>query len=547
MAPIIRTCSALALVGLGLAVPAQANNSPLSSYARARLADSAGEGAAATKAYAAALATASDQDSIVFRAYREAIASGDEALALRAAQIRNARSLSTPDAQLLLFGNSVKRADWPGARAAIKWIDADGSLAFLTPVLSAWADFGARAGDPIAALSRAERPDGLATTYIREHRVLMLLALGRKAEGLAELRAQIGANSRTLPLRLAAAAQLVALKDRETALAVLGGDDRALVKARALVSAGQPLPGAVNTAGKGAAWLLASVSRDLMRDSPSGAAVTLARLATFAAPPGDPMQLTLAQALSLSNDDTGALAALDSIDSSGIYGDSAADTRLAVFQRAGRNEEAVALARSSAQSGLARDFARLGDALARLSQNREAAEAYGKSLARLEADKVQVSWNLWFLHGGALEAAGDWAAAKPALEKALALGGDQPEVLNHLGYAMLVRGESVERATGLIARAQALRPEDAAINDSLGWAWFKRGDFGKAIPILESAASRDPTISEISEHLGDAYWAAGRRIEARYSWQAALVQAEDDKIRTRLRGKIADGLMSRKP
>jgi tetratricopeptide (TPR) repeat protein len=546
VARIIRTCSAV-LLALAVAIPAEASNSPLASYARARLADSAGESKAAVEAYAAALATASDEDSIVLRAYREAIASGDQTLALRAARIRNARRLSTPDAQLLIFGDSVKRADWPGARAAISWIEADGSLAFLTPVLTAWTDFGARSGDPMAALSRAERPDGLASTYIRGHRVLMQLAAGRKADGLAELRAHIDGNSRTLPLRLAAAAQLVALKDRESALAVLSGDDPALMKARTLVTAGKPLPGAVNTASKGTAWLFATVSRDLMRDSPSGAAVTLARLAEFGDPASDAVRLTLAQALSLSDDDGAALAALDRIDPAGIYGESAADTRIAVLQRAGRNADAALLSRQNARSGKARDLAQLGDALARISQFREAAEAYGQAITKLEADKVQVSWTLWFLRGGALESAKDWSAAKPALEKALALGGDQPEVLNHLGFAMLERGESMERATSLIARAQALRPDDAAINDSLGWAWYKRGEFGKAIPILEAAASRDPTIAEISEHLGDAYWAAGRRIDARYSWHAALVQAEDDGVRQRLRGKIADGPEARRP
>jgi tetratricopeptide (TPR) repeat protein len=543
----IRICkpAVIAALLLSVATPVIASTSPLGSYARARLADSAGEGGAAVEAYSEALTAAPGDDAIAVRAYREAIASGDRTLALRAARLREERQRSTPDAQLLIYSDAIQRADWAKARAAVKWIEADGGLGFLAPVLTAWTDFGARSGDPLAAMARLERPDGLASVYVREHRVLLLLAMGRKAEALTELRSQTG--SRVLPLKLAAAAQLVQARDREAALAALQGDDAPLVQARTLVSGGKPLPGAVNTASRGAAWLFASVARDLMRDSPSGAALTLARLAEFAAPPSDAVRMTLAQSLSLSGDAERALAQLDLIDGAGLYGDSARDTRISVLQRADRNDAAVAVARKAAESGTARDHARLGDALARVEQYRDAADAYAKAIDRLEADKVQVSWNLWFLYGGVLEAAKDWAAARPALEKALAIGGDQPEILNHLGYAMLERGEQLDRATALIAKAQQLRPDDAAIADSLGWAWFKRGEVAKAIPILEAASARDPTISEIAEHLGDAYWAAGRRIDARYSWQAALVQADKDDVQARLRAKIADGLPARKP
>ena len=50
----------------------------------------------------------------------------------------------------------------------------------------------------------------------------------------------------------------------------------------------------------------------------------------------------------------------------------------------------------------------------------------------------------------------------------------------------------------------------------------------------------DATVAEISEHLGDAYWAAGRRIDARYAWRAALVQADEGEAK-RLTAKIDFG------
>src|SRR3546814_4313939 len=43
------------------------------------------------------------------------------------------------------------------------------------------------------------------------------------------------------------------------------------------------------------------------------------------------------------------------------------------------------------------------------------------------------SSDLWLQKGGALEQAGDWENARPALEKALELAPNEPIVLNYLG------------------------------------------------------------------------------------------------------------------
>ena len=45
----------------------------------------------------------------------------------------------------------------------------------------------------------------------------------------------------------------------------------------------------------------------------------------------------------------------------------------------------------------------------------------------------------------------------------------------------------------------------------------------------------------IVEHLGDAYWQAGRRFQARYTWRAAALLAEAD-MAARIEAKLRDGL-----
>ena len=93
----------------------------------------------------------------------------------------------------------------------------------------------------------------------------------------------------------------------------------------------------------------------------------------------------------------------------------------------------------------------------------------------------------------------------------------------------------------MLEKAARLKPDDPAIADSLGWAYFRLGEAMRALPLIEAAATTDPGNAEIGEHLGDVYWRAGRRFEARYAWNAARSVATGAAA-TRLDGKIADGL-----
>ena len=92
----------------------------------------------------------------------------------------------------------------------------------------------------------------------------------------------------------------------------------------------------------------------------------------------------------------------------------------------------------------------------------------------------------------------------------------------------------------MIRRAVEQRPDSGAIIDSLGWAYFRMGDYDQAIENLERAVELMPADATLNDHLGDAYWRAGRRIEARFQWQRALAYEPDD--RAAIEAKLANGL-----
>jgi tetratricopeptide (TPR) repeat protein len=549
----IRICSSVAALALLASTSATARTSdpsPLKNYAAGRMADLEGASAVAAVAYSNALLALPSDGALALRAYRLAIEAGDRNIALSAARTLDLQNALPADAIILLFTDRLARRDWSGAQGLLDRLDPKVGLGFLVPVLRAWAQYGAGSGDPLTTLAVPEK-DSLILSYAREHRALMLIARGAFDEGQASVATLATPDARGIALRLAAAAQLANKGKKPAALDLLKGEDSAVRGAQKLIEAGKPLAGAVDQPGEGVATLLARVASDLMRDRATPAALTLARLASFSAPNDDMVRLVLAQALLANGKIDGAMATLEQIKPTTIFAGALNELRIETLQQAGRDEDALARAKTAASepSASINEQLLLGQSYARLRRFREAADAYEVVIKRIQGDNSNTkpgqgaaSWSLWLLYGGALDAAKDWARAKPALERAVALGPEQASALNHLGYAMLERGENLEEATKLVAKASALRPNDPAITDSLGWAFFKRGQTAEAITILENAVASDPTISETSEHLGDAYWTAGRRVDARYTWRAALVQTSDAEVISRLNAKIADGL-----
>ena len=101
---------------------------------------------------------------------------------------------------------------------------------------------------------------------------------------------------------------------------------------------------------------------------------------------------------------------------------------------------------------------------------------------------------------------------------------------NALGYTMLGMPKAdVAEAFKLIQSAYRMDSENPSINDSMGWAYFKRGDAEAALPYLEFAYEQEPS-AEVAAHLGEVYWTLGKKDKARTVWEAALKEEPDDKI-----------------
>ncbi len=131
-------------------------------------------------------------------------------------------------------------------------------------------------------------------------------------------------------------------------------------------------------------------------------------------------------------------------------------------------------------------------------------------------------WRGFYFRGISYERLKMWDLAEGDLLQAYELVPNNPHVLNYLGYSWIDRGENLQDGFRLLRRAVDLRDDDGAIMDSLGWAYYRLGDYASSVVYLERAVALVPDVSEILDHLGDAYWQVGRRLEAKFQWKRAL-------------------------
>ncbi len=467
--------------------------------------------------------------------------SGDYPLALTAARRLDAAGALPPLRRVLLAAEALRTRDWAAAEREAALLATDQVLSLMSPAIRAWRAFGARVGDPAAALAPME--NGPVSGYAVEHRALLELAAGR-GDGSLFLTLSPDAGLRPQHLRLLAAAEFQARGDRATALALAAGDQPAMAAARRMIEAGRPLPGRLDTAAEGFAEFLSRVAIDFSQQNVAREGLILARLASYLAPEAA-QPLMIAAEIADDSDPAAAARILARVSAESPFASVARDLRIAYLSRGGQSAVAFAEVseRTRAGSREVRDWVQLGQLHDDANRHDEAAQAYARAqeLARTSPDPALPLWTIILARAGALDQGGKWPEARAALREAHRLAPNEPLVLNYLGYAMIDRGEAMDESEAMIREAVRLAPDNAAIIDSLGWALFKRGRVAEAIPLLERAARGEPADIEINEHLGDAYYTAGRRIEARFAWRAALVYAEGA-VAERLRGKIDRGL-----
>ncbi len=94
----------------------------------------------------------------------------------------------------------------------------------------------------------------------------------------------------------------------------------------------------------------------------------------------------------------------------------------------------------------------------------------------------------------------------------------------------------------MIKRSVEQRPDDGYIVDSLGWAYYRLGNYDEAVKNLERAVELKPVDPTINDHLGDVYWKVDRMLEAKFQWSHARdLKPETDEL-AKIEQKLKVGL-----
>lgn len=183
----------------------------------------------------------------------------------------------------------------------------------------------------------------------------------------------------------------------------------------------------------------------------------------------------------------------------------------------------------------------LGNVLRGHKKFAECADVYSKAVATV-AKPEKANWVIFYFRGICYERSKQWASAEVDLKKALELFPEQPHVLNYLGYSWIDQGINLDDGMAMIKRAVQQRPDDGYIVDSLGWAYYRLGNYEEAAKQLERAIELKPEDPTINDHLGDAYWRVGRVLEAKFQWAHARDLKPDPEDLPKIEEKLKAGL-----
>jgi tetratricopeptide (TPR) repeat protein len=336
-------------------------------------------------------------------------------------------------------------------------------------------------------------------------------------------------------------AEALALYDTALANQPAGGAD-GLTAARARAAAGKPPPPAP-TLKEGAAEALLAPAATMQAAKQNQLALAYLRLALRLDPHRDEAWVMLGD-VKMEEGDIAAAREAYSQPKPDSTQSLPARTKLAWSYQSDKNPEmALKLARETAQSGDPEARLALGDLL-RVNERYDEAAVL---LTGLINEEKTPDWRLLYARGVSYERLNRWPEAERDLQAALKARPDDPEIQNYLGYSWIDRGINVKEGMALVEKAVASNPKSGAMTDSLGWAYYRLGDYKKAVGLLEAAVEMEAGEPEINDHLGDAYWRVGRRDEARFQWRRVLTLDPPEKLKAAAEGKLATGLAPDQP
>ena len=541
-----------------VSVPPTSPYTPASSlegnYLAAYIAGASRDTAAAAVFYREALKEDPSNPELLERAFVSFLVDGDISGATRVAERLIRRDPSNGLAQLALGVRAFKTRQYATVRAVFSRGGRGRAADLAATMLTAWSYAGSRDTKRALEVLNGIKGERGFPAFRDYHAGLIAEYLGNLPEAERRFRSAYEADKTTLRVVDALGRLLSREAKGEEALAVYRAYDAISPRhpfiryALDELAAGRTLPPLMQNPQDGAAEVLYGLGSAGTQQGDELASLVYLRPALYLNPDHSLAMVTLADVLERMKQTEQAIDVLKGVPAVSPLKTNA-DIQIGLsLERLGRSEEATEqLDRVRAERPHDIEvLVALGNVLRSRKKYSDAAEVYTQAIDQLpEGDAGR--WPLFYYRGTAYERAKELDKAEADLKHALSLVPDsQPlgrsQVLNYLGYSWVDMGRNLDEAFRMLKRAVELNPRDGMIIDSLGWAYYRFGQFDEAVRELEKAAELKAGDPVINDHLGDAYWQVGRKLEASFQWQHAKDSGPEPDDLKRIDEKLAGGL-----
>jgi tetratricopeptide (TPR) repeat protein len=518
------------------------------SYLAARHAGVQRDATAAAAYYRAALRGDPRNSELLERAFLSVLAEGDVDEAVRLAEQVVKQDRSDRIARLVLGVRALKQKNYPAARQNLTQSVRGPITDLAATLLASWATYGA--GDAKNAVESIDKLQGADWYALFKdlHAGLILDLAGNKKE--AGKRFDRAHKLDATALRLVESyGSWLSRNKKDDALAVYQAFDAQLPRHPLIVDAmdalkrGKALQPLVDSPQAGAAEVLYGLGAALGRRGGEDLGLVYLQLALYLSPNQPLALLSLADLYEQLKNPQLAIKVYDRVPRNSPLRRNAEiqlATNLDTLERTDEAKQRLQKIVAENPNDLEAIMA-LGNILRGRKSFEECATTYSKGIATI-ANPEKPNWLIYYFRGICMERAKKWPQAEEDLKLALKLYPDQPHVLNYLGYSWIDQGLNLDEGMRMIRRAVEQRPDDGYIVDSLGWAYYRLGNYEEATKHLERAVELKPDDPTINDHLGDVYWRTGRVLEARFQWSHArdLKPEPDDLVK--IKQKLTSGL-----
>ncbi|MBO0750587.1 MAG: tetratricopeptide repeat protein [Bradyrhizobiaceae bacterium] len=538
-----------------------AHLTPAGSYLAARQASLDRDPDAAAIYYKAALRFDQRNVDLLERTFYSVLADGDINEAIRVATQLVQTDRNNRDAHLVLGVRAFKQKQWKEARAHFNQA-AHGQVRDLVgTLLSSWTNYAT--GDTKGALDTIDKLSGPAVPewygiFKDMHAGLISDLAGNKKEAGKRYEQAFKIDGTILRVMQSHAGFLSRNGGHDEALRIYEDYDKQIprypltIEGLALLKQDIPLPRIVETAQEGAAEVLyglgAAFGRREEEMNFANPGLVYLQLALYLAPNHALADIALADLYEGLKKPALAIKMFERVPESSPLKHNA-EIQLALdldalerTDEAKKHLEKVIAAKPDDLEAL--------NALAGIQRERKqydgCAETYAKVIDLIR-EPTKANWTTFYYQGICHERSKQWAKAEGDFKKALELYPDQPHVLNYLGYSWIDQGVHLDEGMDMIKRSVEQRPDDGYIVDSLGWAYYRLGNYEEAVKNLERAVELKPVDPTINDHLGDVYWKVDRMLEAKFQWSHARdLKPEQDEL-VKIEQKLKVGLKDDKP